>query len=67
MLTDDQPEADDEEAINKYLTCELIMDVGSGNERKRRVTKRSQGHDGKPIGVTHNNSLFMTLNSQMAQ
>ena len=40
MLTDDQQEADDEEAIYKYLTCELIIDVGSGNARKGRVTKR---------------------------
>ena len=60
MLTDDRPEADDEEAIGNYLTCELIMDVGSGNERKGRVTKRSRGHDGKPIGVAHKNLLFYT-------
>ena len=44
--------------IDKYLTCELIMDVGSGNERKGRVTKRSRVHGGKPIGVAHNNPLF---------
>ena len=60
MLTNNRPEADDEEAINKYLTCELIMDVGSGNERKGRVTKRSQGHDGEPIGVAHNKPFFDT-------
>ena len=36
------------------------MDVGSGNERKGRVTKRSRGHDGEPIGVAHNNPLFDT-------
>ena len=33
ILTSDRPEADDEEEIDKYSTCELIMDVGSGNER----------------------------------
>ena len=60
MLTDDRPEAEDEEAIDNYLTCELIMDVGSDNERKGRVTKRSRGHGGKPIGVAHNNPLFDT-------
>ena len=60
MLTNDQPEADDEEAIDKYLTCELIMDVASGNERKGRVTKRSRGHGGEPIGVAHINPLFDT-------
>ena len=36
------------------------MDVGSGNERKGRVTKRSRGHGGKTIGVAHNNPLFDT-------
>ena len=34
------------------------MDVGSGNEQKGRVTKRSRGHVGKPIGIAHNNLLF---------
>ena len=60
MLTDERPEADDEEAIDNYLTCKLIMDVGSGNERKGRVTKRSRGHGGEPIGVAHNNPHFET-------
>ena len=60
MITDDRPEADNKDAIDKYLTCELIMDVGSGNERKGRVTERSRGHDGKPIDVAHNNPLFDT-------
>ena len=32
MLTNDRPEAEDKETIDKYLTCQLIMDVGSGNE-----------------------------------
>ena len=58
MLTNNRPEADNEEAIDKYLTCELIIDAGSGNERKGRVTKRSRGYDGEPIGVAHNNPLF---------
>ena len=58
MLTDDRPEADNEEAINNYLTCELIIDVGSDNEQKGRVTKRSRGHGGEPIGVGHNNPLL---------
>ena len=60
MITDERPEADDKEAVDKYLACELIMDVGSGNELKGRVTKRSQGHEGEPIGVAHNNPLFDT-------
>ena len=60
MRTDNRPAADDKEAIDKYLTCELIMDVGSVNKRKGRVTKRSRGNDGQPIGVVHNNPLFDT-------
>ena len=60
MIINDRSEVDDEKAIDKYLTCEIIMDVGSGNERKGRVTKRSQGHDGETIGVAHNNPLFDT-------
>ena len=36
------------------------MNVGSGNGQKGRFTKRSQGNDGKPIGVTYNNPLFDT-------
>ena len=60
MLTNNRPEADDEEAIDNYLTYELIMHVNSGNERKGRVTKRSRVHDIKPIGVVHNNLLFDT-------
>ena len=32
MLTIDRPEADVEEVIDEYLTCEMIIDVGSGNE-----------------------------------
>ena len=60
MIIDDRPEADDEEVIDEYLTCELIMDVGSGNERKGQVNKRSQGHGGEPIGVAHLNPLFDT-------
>ena len=60
MLTDKRPEADDKEAIDKYSTCDLIMDVGSGNKRKGQVTKRSRVHDGEMIGVAHNNLFFDT-------
>ena len=49
MHTDDRPDDDDEEA-NKYLNVELIMDVGSNDERRGRVVKCSWGLDGEPIG-----------------
>ena len=32
MHTDDRPDDDDEEAIDKYLNVELIMDVGTNDE-----------------------------------
>ena len=60
MLIDDRPEADDEEAIDKYLNTELILDVGTNNERRGRVIKRSRGQDGEPIGRAHTNPLFDT-------
>ena len=60
MNTDDRPDDDDEEAIDKYLNVELIMDVGSNDERRGRVVKRLQGLDGEPIGRSHNNPLFDT-------
>ena len=32
MHTDDRPDDDDEEAIDKYLNVELIMDIGTNDE-----------------------------------
>ena len=32
MLTDDKPEADEEEAVNKYLNTELIFNLGTNDE-----------------------------------
>jgi hypothetical protein len=36
MLTDDRPEDDDEEAVDKYLNVELIMHTGNNDERRWR-------------------------------
>ena len=60
MHTDDRPNDDDEEAIDKYLNIELIMDVRSNNEQHGHVVKRSWGLDGETIGRLHNNPLFDT-------
>ena len=49
-----------EEAIDKYLTAELILDVGTNNERRGRVVKRAKGWDGRPLGTAHSNPLFDT-------
>ena len=60
MHVDERPEDDDEEAVDKYLNVELIMNMGTNNERHGRVIKRSRGLDGEPIGRAHANPLFDT-------
>ena len=60
MLRGEQPEDDDEEAIDCYLNMELIMDVGTSGKRRGRVIKQSRGPDGEPIGRAHTNPLFDT-------
>ena len=50
MLVSERPEDDNEEAIDQYLNMELIMDVGTDNERPHgRVIKRLWGQDGEAI------------------
>ena len=60
MPVGERPEDDDEEAIDQYLNMELIMDVGSNDERRGRVIKRARGQDGEAIGRAHTNPLFDT-------
>ena len=60
MVQDERPKDDHEEAIHKYLHTELILDVGTNNERHGRVVKRTRGHDGNPIGRAHANPFFDT-------
>ena len=57
---DKWPEDNDEEAIDKYLNVELIMNMGTNDERCGCVIKRSQGLDGDPISQAHVNPLFDT-------
>jgi hypothetical protein len=60
MDMDERPEDDDEEAIDKYLNVELLMNMGTNDERCGCVIKRSRGLDGEPIRHAHNNPLFDT-------
>ena len=60
MITGEQPEADDEEAVDKYLNVELILDVSSVNEWQGHVVERSQGLDSKAVGCAHANPFFDT-------
>jgi len=59
MLLDERPD-DSEDMFDKYIGAELVMDVGSGNERMGRVVKRTKGIDGSVIGRSHTNPLFDT-------
>ena len=60
MLVDKRPDDDKEEMIDKYMGMELIMDVGTNNERGARVVKRARTDDGKPIGTAHSNPILDT-------
>ena len=60
IITGEKPEADDEEAVDKYLNIELMLDIGLANERQGRVSKRSRGIDGEAVGNAHANPLFDT-------
>ena len=60
MITRERPEAEDEEAVDKYLNVELILDVWSANKRRGRVAKRSRGLDSEAVGRAHANPFFDT-------
>ena len=60
MHTDDRPNDDNEEAVDNYLNVELIMNMGTNDERWGHVVKRSWGLDSEPIGRTHANPLVDT-------
>ena len=60
MIMDEHPEDNDEDTIDKYINCELILDVGTNNECCGCVIKCSWGLDGEPIGRVHINPLFDT-------
>ena len=60
MIMDKHPEDDDEDAIDKYINCELILDVGTNNEHRGHVIKCLWGLNGEPIGRAHTNPLFDT-------
>jgi hypothetical protein len=60
MHTNERPEDDDKEAIDKYLNVELIMNMGTNDEQCRCVIKRTRGLVSEPIGRAHANPLFDT-------
>ena len=60
MLVDEHPDDDEEEVIDKHLGMELIVDVGTNNERGARVVKRARADDGKAFGTAHSNTILDT-------
>ena len=62
MMLDERPDDDElsDELMDKYVNAELIFNVGTGNERRGRVTKRAKGAYGETIGTAHTNPLFDT-------
>ena len=42
------------------MNVELILDVGSANKRRGRVTKHLRGLDGEAVGRAHANPFFDT-------
>ena len=47
MSTDDRPEADEEEAVDKYLNAELIFNLGTNNELCGCVVKQLRELEGR--------------------
>ena len=60
VIMDKCPEDDNEDAINKYINCALILDVGTNNEHHGHVIKHLWGLNGEPNGRMHTNPLFDT-------
>ena len=54
MIIEGQPSGKDE-VIYKYLNMNSIFDVGTNDERRGTVVKRSWGLDGRVIGRLHTN------------
>jgi hypothetical protein len=58
MIVEECSEANDEEALDKYLNMELRMGDGMDNERWGQVIKRAKGIGGEPVGHAHANPFF---------
>jgi hypothetical protein len=60
MIGEEHPEADDEEAVDKYLNMELRMGSGTDDERWGQVIKCAKGTGGEPVSHAHTNPFFDT-------
>jgi hypothetical protein len=53
MIVEERHEADDKEAVDKYLNMELRMGARTDDERWGRVIKHAKGIGGEPVGCAH--------------
>jgi hypothetical protein len=60
MILEEHPEADDEEAVDRYLNMELRMGAGTDDERRALVIKHAKDTGGEPVGHSHANPFFDT-------
>jgi hypothetical protein len=67
MHANERSEDDDKKAIDKYLNAELILNMGTHDERRGRRIKRTRGLDGEPIGCTLANPLLTPMSTINAQ
>jgi hypothetical protein len=60
MIVEECPEANDEEALDKYLNMELRMGAGMDDERWGWVIKHAKGIGGEAVSCAHSNPFFDT-------
>jgi hypothetical protein len=60
MIVEECSEADEEEAMDKYLNMELRMGARTDDERWGQVIKHAKGIGGEPVSCAHTNPFFDT-------
>jgi hypothetical protein len=58
MIVEECPEADDEQAVDRYLNMELTMGAGMDDKRWGQVIKCAKGIGGEPVSHAHANPFF---------
>ena len=59
MIVEVRTNTDEHEDLDKYISAQLLLDVG-GEKLQARVVKHKKGEDGRGVGHTHQNPLFDT-------
>jgi hypothetical protein len=60
IVEEEHPEANDEEAVDRYLNMELRMGAGTDDQRWGLVIKCAKGIGGEPVGHACANPFFDT-------